>query len=139
MRATQVLDGFYSRADNPVHLAFADNGAEEIVEISTTTGGLNPYSTSYYFVVDKRTGKAVPKKLFEDNGVLTNKLTSAMVLSLPESEGELRVLNGRRLAESFYVYNEAPEGGEIDDGGRMLNRMVYRWNGRFYTGAKSGK
>ena len=139
VRATQVLDGFYSRADNPIHLAFAANGAEEIVEISTSTGGLNPYSTSYYFVVDKRTGKAVPKKLFEEGGVMTNKLTSAMALSLPENEGELRVVNGRRLAESFYVYNEALDGGEIDDGGRMLNRIVYRWNGRFYTGAKSGK
>lgn len=139
VRATQVLDGFYSRADNPVALDFAANGAEEIVEISTGTGGLNPYSTSYYFVVDKRTGKAVPKKLFEEGGVMTNKLTSAMVLTLPENEGELRVLNGRRLAESFYVYNDSPEGGEIDDGGRMLNRIVYKWNGRFYTQAKSGK
>ena len=138
VRATQVLDGFYSRADNPIQLNFAANGAEEIVEISTGTGGLNPYSTSYYFVVDKRTGKAVPKNLFQAGGVMTNKLTSAMVLSLPENEGELRVLDGRRLAQSFYVYNDSPE-GEIDDGGRPLDRTVYRWNGRFYTGAKGGK
>jgi len=137
VRATQVLDGFFSRADNPIGLDFAANGAEEIVEVATSTGGLNPYSTSYYFVIDKSSGRAVPKKLFDEGGVLTNKLTSAMVLTLPEEEGELRVVQGRRLAESFYVYGENPD-GEIDDGGRRLSKSVFKWNGRIYTVAKSG-
>src|SRR5690348_3297868 len=39
---SQVLDGYFSRADNSVGLAVAKLGAEDIVEISTGSGGLNP-------------------------------------------------------------------------------------------------
>src|SRR5262249_792150 len=39
---TQVLDGYFSRADNSVTVAFAKQNAQEIIEISTGTGGLNP-------------------------------------------------------------------------------------------------
>jgi hypothetical protein len=38
---TEVLDGFSSRPDNPVGLNFADLNGQQIIEISTGTGGLH--------------------------------------------------------------------------------------------------
>jgi len=46
----------------------AIQNSEKIIELSTTSGGFGPYVTSYYFVIDKATGKAVPKMLFKDGG-----------------------------------------------------------------------
>src|SRR5262245_9917602 len=74
---TQVLDGYFSRADNSVNLALAKLKGEEIIEVSTGTGGLNPSLTNYYFVIDPRTNKAVPKNLFSgERGRPTNQISS---------------------------------------------------------------
>ena len=62
---TQVLDGYFSRADNSVSIAFAKLNAQEIVEISTGTGGLTPSLTNYYFVIDPEPNQAVPMNLFK--------------------------------------------------------------------------
>src|SRR6476661_11197022 len=57
---SQVLDGYFSRADNSVGLAVAKLGTEDIIEISTGSGGLNPSLTNYYFAIDPRSKRAVP-------------------------------------------------------------------------------
>lgn len=139
---TQVLDGYFSRADNSIGLGVARSRGEEVIEVATTTGGLQPYINNYYFVIDRRTGKAVPKKLFAEYGGLTNKITSALILddgTLPARYKEMRVIEGTRLAQRFYAYEEAAEDEAADfkdPSGRTLRRITYRWNGRYYTKVK---
>lgn len=139
---TQVLDGHFSRADNSVALDFAATRAGQVIEVATTTGGLNPYVTNYYFALDERTGKAAPRMLFEGEGGLTNKLTSALILddgTLPPKYKEMRVIEGRSLARAFYAYEDSAgdEAADFTDAsGRALRRITYRWNGRYYTKVK---
>lgn len=123
---TQVLDGYFSRAENSVNIAFAKLNAEEVIEVSTGTGGLNPSVTNYYFVIDPRTNKAVPKNLFKGP---TNKISSALMLNtnaLP-----LNIVRGHSLAPSFSLYIDDAN-GKIDDNGRTLSRKILRWNGKMY-------
>jgi hypothetical protein len=134
---TQLLDGYFSRADNSVTLNFAQMNGEQIIEVATISGGLNPYTTNYYFAINQRTGKAIPKKLFKDGVRLTNKMTSVLILddgSFPQAYAELRIIKGGRLADRFYTYSDTGrEGGAITDAsGRSLRRITYRWNGRYY-------
>jgi hypothetical protein len=138
---SQVLDGYFSRADNSVWIGSARLNAEQLVEIETSTGGLNPYVTNYYFVIDRRSGKALPKNLFKDGRKLTNKITSAMILSdpdelgLPAGSAVLKIIKGNKLARTFNIYEDDAE-GTINDQGRALKKIVYRWNGRFYVRAR---
>ena len=129
--ASLVIDGYYTRADNSVGLAFAELNGQRIIEISTGTGGLHPYLTNYYFVIDPRTKRVVPRKLFKVRRVLTNKITSAALLSEPDDSHptELRVIVEKKLAPAFSAYVERDS--ETEDG-RQLSRRVYRWNGRYY-------
>jgi hypothetical protein len=123
---TQVLDGYFSRAENSVNIAFAKLNAEEVIEVSTGTGGLNPSVTNYYLIIDPRTNKAVPKNLFTGS---TNKISSALMLNtnaLP-----LNIVRGHSLAPSFSLYVDDPN-GKIDDNGRTLSRKILRWNGKMY-------
>lgn len=137
---TQVLDGYFSRADNSVALDFAMLNAQQLIEISTTTGGLLPYITNYYFVIDKM-GRAVPKRLFKEGKRLTNKITSAMIMgseeALPQGEAEMEIIKGNKLASSFntYAVGSGP-GGITDASGSRLERRVYKWNGQFYSRLK---
>ena len=119
---TQVLDGYFSRADNSVNLAFAKVKSEEIIEVSTGSGGLNPSLTNYYFVIDPRTNHAVPKNLFVgERGRPTNQITSELLLDSPARTSEpLQIVRGKTLAPSFVVYT---------GNGR---RKVLRWNGNGY-------
>ena len=117
---TQVLDGYFSRADNSVGLAFAKLKSEDIIEISTGTGGLNPSLTNYYFTIDPQTNQAVPKKLFHETGESTNKISSALSLSAAEP---LKIVRGNTLAANFFIYR---------DNGSKLSRQVLRWNGNVY-------
>lgn len=134
---SQVLDGYFSRAENSVGIDFAISNSEQIIEVSTSTGGLNPYITNYYFVIDKRSGKAVPKNLFREGRRLTNKITSALIMSdigdssSSHSNAEMKIVSGNRLAKTFNIYRDDLNGA-IDDNGRTLGRVVYRWNGQFY-------
>ncbi|HEY2961109.1 MAG TPA: hypothetical protein VGJ37_01760 [Pyrinomonadaceae bacterium] len=129
---TQVLDGYFSRADKSVGMAFAKLGREEIVEISTGSGGLNPSLTNYYFVIDPRTNHAVPKKLFRGEHGPTNEISSAMLFGAgPGAPDPLKVVRGKSLAPSFSTYIE-DEKGKIDDNGRTLVRKILRWNGKIY-------
>ena len=121
---SQVMDGYFSRADNSVNLDFANLGTEEIVEVSTGSGGLHPTLTNYYFVVDPRTNAAVPKKLFKGDHGPTNQITSAMLFNSTSPVSEpLRIVRGKTLAPSFIVY--------VDNGER-LSRKILRWNGNVY-------
>jgi hypothetical protein len=133
---TEVLDGYFSRADNSVGLDFATSNAGVIIEISTGTGGLHPEATNYYFVIDQKTNRAVPKNLFRGDMGLTNSITSMLLsepkdLSLPRDADQLNIIRGRQLARTFSIYSE-DEGGRIDDNGRKLTRAILRWNGKFY-------
>ena len=128
---TQVLDGYFSRADNSVGLAFAKQGSEEIIEISTGSGGLNPSLTNYYFTIDPRTGHAVPKNLFHGDHGPTNEISSAMLFNATPATTPLRIIRGRSLAPSFMIYVDS-ENGKIDDNGRTLSRKLLRWNGKTY-------
>jgi hypothetical protein len=126
---TQVLDGYFSRADNSVNLALAKFNAQEIVEISTGSGGLNPSLTNYYFVIDPKTNEAVPKKLFEGDHGPTNQISSAMLFNERRAVATpLKVIQGQSLARSFIIYVDDAN-GKIDDNGRPLSRKVLRWNG----------
>ena len=126
---TQVLDGFFSRADNPLNVAFAKLNGEEIVEVSTWSGGLNPTLTNYYFAIDPKTNRAVPRKLFEGDHGPTNEISSAMLLN--SAATPLQIVRGQKLAPSFSIYSDDPN-GKIDDNGRTLSRKIRRWNGKLY-------
>ena len=129
---TQVLDGYFSRADNPVTLAFARLNGEEIVELSTGTGGLNPNLTNYYFVIDPRTHQALPKNLFKGENGSTNQISSALLLSDSRTGSTpLQIIRAHTLARSFIIYTDDAN-GKIDDNGRTLTRKILRWNGKIY-------
>lgn len=134
---TQVLDGHFSRADNSIGLDFAVSNAQQLIEVSTTTGGLNPYITNHYFILDKATGKAVPMRLFKDGKGLTNRITSVLILddgTFPQRFAEMRIIKGNRLAQRFYTYEDGGERGQLtDSSGRRLQRRVYAWRGRYYS------
>ncbi|HVG31531.1 MAG TPA: hypothetical protein VM911_00565 [Pyrinomonadaceae bacterium] len=138
---SQVLDGYFSRADNSVWINSAILNAKQLVEIETSTGGLSPYVTNYYFVIDRRSGKALPKNLFKDGRRLTNKITSAMILGEPDDadfpagSAALDIIKRNKLARTFNIYEDDAE-GTIDDHGRALKKIVYRWTGRFYVRAR---
>lgn len=136
---TQVLDGYYSRADNSVGINFANLKGQQIIEV-TTGNSMPPSLVSYFFAVD-RSGRAIPKRIFRTDGRLTHEIHSAMLmadpqeLNLPAGANELHIIRNRRLARRFSAYEEH-ERGPIDAHGRKLRRVVYRWNGRFYSKTK---
>jgi hypothetical protein len=134
---SQVLNGYYSRVDNSVGIDFAMLNGQRIIEVSTANS-MPPSMVYYYFAIDPKTNKAVPKKIFKDGKQLTNKIYSDMLLAepkdvgLPQDAGELNIIRKGRLAPSFSAY-EQDEHGRVDSSGKRLNRIVYRWNGRFYV------
>jgi hypothetical protein len=135
----QVLDGHYSRADNSVGINFANLQGQRIIEV-TTGNSMPPSLVSYFFAID-RSGRATPKKIFRTEGHLTNEISSAMLLAeprdlnLPAGASELNIIREGKLAPRFSAYEEH-ERGTIDANGRKLRRVVYRWNGRFYSRTK---
>lgn len=136
---TQVLDGYYSRADNSVGINFADFNGQRIVEV-TTGNSMPPSLLSYFFAIDRQ-GRATRKKIFRTDGRLTNEIYSAMLmaeprdLNLPAGANELNIIRNGKLAPRFSAYEEH-ERGPINADGPKLRRVVYRWNGRFYSRTK---
>jgi hypothetical protein len=135
--ASEIIDGFYTRADFPLGFDYAYNGDEIIIEIATTSGGLYPTETYYYFTIDKKTNRAVPKNLFKDNDKMTNQIYSDMILGEPEEYGlppksqSLQIIKNHRLTNNFYVFEDAGETfGE--DNHQKFNRVIFKWNGKFY-------
>ena len=128
---TQVLDGYFSRADNSVNLDFATLNGEQIIEVATGSGGLNPSLTNYYFAIDPKTNQAVPKKLFQGEHGPTNEISSAMLFNDTPATAPLKIVKGKALAPSFIVYVDDPK-GKINDNDRTLSRRILRWNGSSY-------
>lgn len=129
---TQVLDGYFSRADNPVVLNFGKLNNELVIEIATWSGGLNPTLTNYYFVIDPITKRALPKKVFADRRGPTNEITSALLFGDPPPNlAPLNIIRRGTFAKSFSVYTDS-ENGTVDDNGRTLSRTIKRWNGKLY-------
>jgi len=135
---SQVLNGYYSRIDNSVGIAFANlNGGQVVFEV-TTANSMTPSLRNYLFVIDPKTNRAVPKKIFKEGRKLTNEIYSAMLMNdpvdvgLPKDAEALKIFRDNRLAVSFSAY-QTDERGRIDDNGRKLRRIIYRWNGRFYA------
>ena len=128
---TQVLDGFFSRADNPLSVGFAKLNGEEIIEISTWSGGLTPSLTNYYFAIDPKTSHAVPKNLFQGDHGPANEISSAMLFNASPASEPLKIVRGQTLAQSFIIYID-DEKGKIDDNGRTLTRKTLHWNGKMY-------
>lgn len=135
---SQVLNGYYSRIDNSVGIDYAKLNGRQMIEISTANN-MPPSRLYYYFAIDPVTNKALPAKIFKDGKKLTNEIYSDMLmddpadLGLPKAATELNIIRNGRLAPSFSSY-------EVDDRGRIhgnqnrnLNRIIYRWNGRFYV------
>src|SRR6185295_17195104 len=95
-----------------------------------TANSMPPSMVYYYFAIDPKTNKALPRKMFMQGAKLTNEIYSNMLMGepkdfgLPKDAGELNIIRKGRLAPSFSAYEQ--------DGKRM-NRVVYRWNGRFYV------
>jgi len=127
---TQLLDGYYSRADNSVGFASAKLGAEDIIEISTGSGGLNPTLTNYYFTLDPHSKRAIPKNLFLGEHGPTNEITSAMLLESPGPE-PLKILRDHTLAPTFIIYNDDDK-GKLHDSGRTLSRQTLHWTRKLY-------
>ena len=128
---TQVLDGYFSRADNSVNLTLATLNGQQIIEISTGSGGLNPSLTNYYFAIDPRTNHAVPKNLFRGDHGPTNEISSAMLLGATPASEPLKIVRANTLAKSFTIYIDDAN-GKIDDNGRTLTRKIMHWNGNVY-------
>ena len=130
--ATLALNGYFSRADNSVSLAFAKLRGQEVIEISTGSGGLNPSLTNYYFTIDSHSNYPVQMKLFRGEHGPTNEISSAMLFGPgPGVPEPLQIVRGQSLAPNFTVYLDDPK-GKIDDNGRTFTRKVLRWNGKSY-------
>ena len=135
---SQLLNGYYSRVDNSVGMDFANLNGQQIIEISTANS-MPPSLYYYYFAIDPKTNKAVPKKMFREGKKLTNEIYSDMLmdypqnLHLPKDASELNIIRHGRLAPSFSAYEVNDNGRIKSDQGRNLDRIIYRWNGRFYA------
>jgi hypothetical protein len=134
---SQILNGYYSRVDNSMGIHFANLNGQQLIEVATANS-MPPSLVSYFFVIDPKTNKAIPKHIFKDGRKMTNEIYSAMLMTepadvgLPKSAEALKIFSGNRLAQTFSAYEES-ERGKIDDNGRKLRRIVYRWNGKFYA------
>jgi hypothetical protein len=119
---------------NAVDIDFAMVNGEQFIEISTANS-FPPSVMAYYFAIDPKTNRVLPKKIFKEGGKLTNEIYSDMLMGepkdfgLPKDATELNIISNGRLAPAFSAY-EQDEHGKID--GR-LRRIIYRWNGRFYS------
>lgn len=134
---TEIIDGFFSRADM-IFVDFAKNGAEQIIEIATSSGGLNPTETYYYFTINPKTNRALPKNLFlSDNKKLTNQITSQMLLEdaedygLPPTSESLQIISKGRLAKKFDIFIDTYQTfGEEKH--KKFTKLTLHWNGKFY-------
>jgi hypothetical protein len=130
---TQVLNGYFSRADNSVDIDFAREGSETIIEISTSSGGLNPTVTNHYFTIEKDTNKAVPKNIFKLGKRLTNTITSDLLLGADDeqdSSSNMIIINKGRLVKKFYTFKVNLSSAND------IKKTLYKWNGEFYETLK---
>lgn len=136
--AAEIIDGFFTRTDLPLIEGFARHGSEPVIEIATSSGGLYPTLTNYYFTIDKRTNRAIPKNLFQEGkNKLTNQITSLMLLEdaeaygLPSKTEPLKIIKNGRLAKSFDILTDTGETFGKDNH-QKFERLSLSWNGKFY-------
>ena len=135
---SQLLNGYYSRVDNSVGIDFAKLNGEQIIEVSTANS-MPPSMVYYYFAIDPKANQAVPKKIFKEGKKLTHEIYSDMLMDYPKNLGlpkdatELNIIRQGRLAPTFSAYEVNDHGRIRGDQGRNFNRIIYRWNGRFYS------
>jgi hypothetical protein len=135
---SQLLNGYYSRVDNSVGIDFAVVNGRQLIEVATANS-MPPSFWNYYFEIDPATHKALPKNLFLEGRKVTNNVYSEMLMAdpdevgLPKNASELKILVNGRLAQSFSAYEISPNNRGIDANGRKLRRIIYRWNGRYYS------
>jgi hypothetical protein len=133
---TQLIDGYFSRIENSVDMNVGWLGIQPIIEISAANT-MPPTFVNYYFTIDPKTNKAIPKNLFKEERKFTNEIHSAMLfdepaaLGLPRDAEVLQLVRNKSLVTSFSTFAE-DEHGKIERDGRKLRRNVYRWNGHFY-------
>ncbi|HKR23255.1 MAG TPA: hypothetical protein VJS17_11700, partial [Pyrinomonadaceae bacterium] len=102
-----------------------------IIEIATWSGGLNPSLTNYYFAIDPRSNRIVPRNFFKGEHGPTNEISSAMLMGDTPATEPLKLIRGKLLAKSFIVYVDDAR-GKIDDNGRTLSRKILRFDGKLY-------
>ena len=132
---TELFDGFYTRIENSIEMNVGWLGTQPIIEIKSGNS-MPPRLVNFYFTIDPKTNKAIPKNLFKEGKKFTNEIHSAMLLDNPVALGPdadvLQVVKNKGLVKSFSTVEE-DEHGTIDSTGQKLKRIVYRWNGRFYS------
>jgi hypothetical protein len=134
---TRVIDGYYSRIENSIGIDFANVNGQQIIEVSTANN-MPPAVLNYYFAIDQKTGKAVPKSLFKEQGILTNEIRSAMIIGdasewgLPRGAREMEVIRQQRFLPSFTSYSYM----YVDGIDHKLARRGYRWNGKYYVAGR---
>jgi hypothetical protein len=137
---SQLLNGYYSRVDNSVGIDSAMFNGQQLIELGTANS-MPPTYINFYFVIDPKSNKAVPKQLFKDGKKFSNQIYSAMLMNepkdvgLPKNATELKIFDHNRLAPTFSAYEE-DDRGKIESNGRKLRRIIYHWNGRFYAPAR---
>ena len=132
---TQLLDGYFSRIDNSVGIDSANLNGQTLIQISTANN-MPPEFTNYYFAIDPGSNRAISKKIFRVGGRLTNKISTAMVFGEHGAHYVAdAIIRRNHLVPVFSSYVDDYR-GKIDDSGRKLRRVTYRWNGRFYSPAK---
>jgi hypothetical protein len=136
--ASEIFDGYFSRADYGPGTDVAMLNNEPIIEISMIGGGISPIEIYYYFTIDKKTSKAVPKNIFfDENHKPSNRIDSYMLMEdsenyglPPNLEGPEIIKNGL-LMKSVDIFKYA---GETDgeEKHEKFERLTLRWNGKFY-------
>src|SRR5262249_2332191 len=101
-----------------------------LVETHTSDGFMPPtlYTTCDAYTIDPRSHRAIPKRLFQVSGKLTNRFRYDNYLFDDETLARQwrgpEIIRDGRLAQRFYVYNLRKS--------RLL-RSAYAWNGKFYA------
>lgn len=137
---SKLFDGYFSRVTNSIGFDYADLNGEKIIELETGNS-MPPTLTNYYFAIGPKTHHAVPRKIIMEGAEMSNEISSDMLMSEPEDlgltkeESELIVIRDHKMAPSFSVYTEDPE-GEIESVDKRFKRTIYKWNGRFYSAEK---
>jgi len=135
---SEMYDGYFSRSDYGPGIEFATLNNEPIIEMSMIGGGISPTEIYYYFTIDKRTNKTVPKNLFlDEKHKPTNRIDSQMLMQdseyygLPPNLQETQIIKNGRLVKSFDVFNLSAE-TIGNDNHEKFERLTLRWNGKFY-------
>ena len=133
---SQLFNGYFTRIENSFGLDVGSLNGQPLIGV-TSANEMPPRFIYYFFTIDPKTNKAVPQKLFKEGKRLTNKFESPMLFGastygVGSDADVLTVMKDGRLKKSFVAFEEH-ERGKIDSMGQRLQRVIYRWNGRYYV------